>query len=290
MARFTYGRSNIVDPALAGFAGAALAFAAFAMPEWRLTQIVAATGLPDILAAAQPPLGMKARLGFALVVGLFSFGAFFAVLRRLDGGARVDGGADSIDADRAPEPIRLRRADFHPDAPARRPLVAGREFGEPPPEEELLLEPEQADAAASLPPFLVAQEAEEAEEVAVEPVDDPVAQAQDQEVPFAFPSVVQAEPAIPLAAPEPAASPEPEPVAERAPEPEPQPEPEARPEPECEGEESISRLMKRLEFGLARRERAAPADPAAIAPRADDAVGHRLRSAITDLEKLAARG
>jgi hypothetical protein len=31
-------------------------------------------------------------------------------------------------------------------------------------------------------------------------------------------------------------------------------------------------------------------DPAAVAPPADAAVGHRLRSAIGDLQKLAARG
>jgi hypothetical protein len=48
--------------------------------------------------------------------------------------------------------------------------------------------------------------------------------------------------------------------------------------------------MQRLEFGLAKRERAAPLDPSAIARPADDAVGHRLRSAIGDLQKLASRG
>ena len=47
--------------------------------------------------------------------------------------------------------------------------------------------------------------------------------------------------------------------------------------------------MQRLEFGLGRKERVT-LNPAAVAPQADDAVGHRLRSAIGDLQKLAARG
>src|SRR3546814_12519017 len=33
-------------------------------------------------------------------------------------------------------PLRLRRADVHPDAPLRRPLVAGLELGEPMPAED----------------------------------------------------------------------------------------------------------------------------------------------------------
>ena len=284
MSRIPYGRSGVIDPALAGFAAAALAFAAFAMPEWRLTQIVSATGLPDILAAAQPPLGLKARLGFALLLGLFSFAAFFAILRRLD---RASGSAAAVDADVAPTPIRLRRSDAHPDAPPRRPLIV-RDLGEPlpaePEEEELLLAPAQAEAAAALPSFLVQQEEEE--EIADEP--QPVA---EQEVPFAFASPAPADDAplrafLPEADDAPLCADVPE-AEEAAALPAAAP---AEPAPAVEGEESIGRLMKRLEFGLARRERAAPIDPAAIAPRTEDAVGHRLRSAISDLEKLAARG
>ena len=54
-------------------------------------------------------------------------------------------------------------------------------------------------------------------------------------------------------------------------------------------EASISTLMQRLESGLSRKERSAPLDPSAVAAPADAAVGHRLRSAINDLQKLAAR-
>jgi hypothetical protein len=86
----------------------------------------------------------------------------------------------------------------------------------------------------------------------------------------------------------------PEPSAEPAPEPEiaeaPEPEPVAETAPEPEEDPSITTLMQRLEFGLARKERAAPLDPAGVATPGDDAVGHRLRSAIGDLQKLASRG
>ena len=40
------------------------------VPDWRLNALVASLSLGDILAAARPPLGMKARLLLALVAGL----------------------------------------------------------------------------------------------------------------------------------------------------------------------------------------------------------------------------
>ena len=284
----SYGRGSAFDYAVAGFAAAALGFAAFAMPDWRLNQLVAATGLPEFLAAAQPPLGMKARAGFALLVALMAFGTFFALLRAADllpSGKRAP--AAGVDADEEPEPIRLRRADAHPDAPARRPLVAGRELGEPVAEEdELLLEREEA-SEEGLPSFLVAQEPEEAD-------------AADAEADYSdAPDLVWGEPEHELTAelaPEAAAEPEPAAVVEAGPPPivafesEPAPQAEPAPAPAAEGEESITRLMKRLEFGLARREKSPALDAAAVAAPAEESVGHRLRSAISDLEKLAARG
>jgi hypothetical protein len=59
--------------------------------------------------------------------------------------------------------------------------------------------------------------------------------------------------------------------------------------PAPQREESISELMQRLEGGIARRERTLPAAETAAPSPAGDAVGHRLRSAISDLQKLAAR-
>lgn len=251
-------RPSAVDLALASFAGAAFAFAAFFMPEWRLTQLSLATGLAEIFPPAQPPLGFTARALFAIVVGIIAGGGSLLLLRLAE--RRPAARRETTEADAPPEPIRLRRADAHPDAPPRRPLVA-RDLGEPMDEpetheEELVLAPE-----TEIPAFLVEQEPEAVE---------------------AEPAEAEAETPLVWSAPEPA----PEPVAEAAPE----PEPVLEAEPKAEDDASISKLMQRLEFGLARKERAAPLDPAAIAPPADGAVGHRLRSAIGDLQKLAARG
>jgi hypothetical protein len=247
-------RGGALDYGLAAFAAFAFAFAAFVMPEWRLNQAIGLTGLPELLSTAQPPLGLKARLGFALGVGFLVCGGVFALMRLLDRVPAATGHA-------ADEPIRLRRADAHPDAPARRPLIAGRDLGEPV-EELLLVAPEE--------PLFEEPEAEP------EPLEELVLAVEDE------PAELVAEPigeepgdlvAEPVSEPVLAASEEPQPAA-------------AEDEPR---EESLSLLMRRLEFGLAKRERAT-ADPAAVAPRAEDAVGHRLRSAITDLQKLAAQG
>jgi hypothetical protein len=254
-------RGSALDFALAGFAGAAFAFAAFFLPEWRLTQLSLASGLADIFPPARPPLGFTARALFAIVVGLVAVGGSLLLLRLADRKPVLR--REATEADAPPEPIKLRRADAHPDAPPRRPLVA-RDLGEPgepqallaappaEPAEELVLAPE-----AELPAFLVAQEPE---------TDAPEPEHLEPE--FETPLVW--------------------PAAEWAPEP--QPEVLAAPEPQPEDEASLAKLMQRLEFGVAKRERAAPLDPAAVSAPADDAVGHRLRSAIGDLQKLAARG
>jgi hypothetical protein len=261
-------RPSALDLALAGFAGAAFAFAAFFMPEWRLTQLSLATGLADIFPPARPPLGFTARALFAVIVGLLAGGGSLLLLRLAE--RKPVPKREATEADAPPAPIRLRRADAHPDAPPRRPLAA-RDLGEPevpmaflappaqePREEELVLAPE-----AEVPAFLVEQEPETAEPEQVE---------------------AEAEPEAPLVWPQPIVEPEPEAVEAPA------PEAVAEAAPEPEDDPSISKLMQRLEFGLARKERAAPLDPAAVAPPADGAVGHRLRSAIGDLQKLAARG
>jgi hypothetical protein len=268
MARLSFTRrGSAIDFALAGFAGAAFAFAAFFLPEWRLTQLSLASGLADIFPPARPPLGFTARALFAIVVGLVAGGGSLLLLRLAD--RKPAPKREATEADAPPEPIRLRRADAHPDAPPRRPFAA-RDLGEPvepqallaatPPEpaEELVLAPE-----AELPAFLVEQAPE-----------------------TDAPEVLEPEPETPLVWP--AAQPAPEPEVLAEPEPEPKPEPE--PAPQSEDEASLAKLMQRLEFGVAKRERAAPLDPAAVAAPADAAVGHRLRSAIGDLQKLAARG
>lgn len=92
------------------------------LPEWRLVVLVEGLGLPSILSAARPPLGMTARMLLALATGAAVGAATVAGLRlslRLVPAPREDG-----------VPM-LRRADAHPDAPARRPIRAMEDLGDP---------------------------------------------------------------------------------------------------------------------------------------------------------------
>jgi hypothetical protein len=129
-----FGR-NALDLPVAALAGVAVAFVAFAMPGDLLTGLVSASGLPSILAAAEPPLGFKARAGVGLAGALAAFGLVFALLRLLD----RTGFEKPRPAPAVPEEAdmpRLRRRDVHPDAPVRRPISAARDLGEPAPPQE----------------------------------------------------------------------------------------------------------------------------------------------------------
>jgi hypothetical protein len=256
--------------ALAALMAAAAAFVTYAMPDHIFSQLVVASGLPSLVAAAQPPLGMTARAAALAAGAVLSFAAVFALLRALDRASAVRPRMAGIEA--PAEAPRLRRADAHPDAPARRPLLAGRDLSEPvepieAPAPEAFEEGEEpADSAPRpLPSFLVVEDSGEPG-VEAEPLllEEPAADSID---------------ALVSQLPE---------VAE-------------------EGEaEPIPNLMRRLEFGLARRERAAAAGseqpealPESEAPKSSEApapaavepqVGHRLRNAIDGLQKMAARG
>ena len=112
-----------VAPVIAALAGAAVALSIAVLPEWRLESLVLTSGVADHLAAARPPLGATARSALALMSGsgiaLLVWAALtFAVIR-------MKAGDESV-AD-AETPV-LRRADAHPDAPARRPLRASEDL------------------------------------------------------------------------------------------------------------------------------------------------------------------
>ncbi|NYD90621.1 hypothetical protein [Sphingomonas melonis] len=109
--------------ALAGVAAAALFLL---MPQAMLENWVWQSGLPALIAVASPPLGDTARGVLALGGGglaaavvwsalflLFGAGGLFAARPASEVAATVDEGV----------PV-LRRADAHPDAPARRPMSA----------------------------------------------------------------------------------------------------------------------------------------------------------------------
>ncbi|HYG29806.1 MAG TPA: hypothetical protein VD887_06280 [Allosphingosinicella sp.] len=267
-----------MDLPLALLAGLSVGFVAFAMPADLLARAVEASQLPSLLPAAAPPLGAKARIASAVAASGGTILAVYLLLRMLGRGTakpRVRDAAEAFafEPEREPETPRLRRADVHPDAPARRPILAARELGEPGP------------APA---PFVFAEPAPPAPEAEIDQPEEALELVDRVEA-------AAAEPIWPEPAPEPV--PEAEqaaPVAEQTP---------AAPSAPAEPSEdaSIAELMARLERGLARRlqqnaasvlpqaveEAQAPAQAAAFAePELGD---DRLRSAIENLQRMAAR-
>lgn len=120
-----------IAPLAAVALGALAVLGVAAMPVSGLESLVMDSGLPSILPAAEPPLGLTARAAVALTTG--GFAAIFTWLA-----AFILVGTRSITLGRTPQtsddqvqtPV-LRRADAHPDAPPRPPLLATRDLGTP---------------------------------------------------------------------------------------------------------------------------------------------------------------
>lgn len=314
---------NAFDLPVAALAGLAAAFIAFAMPPELLGRLVGATGLPHLLAAAEPPLGLKARLMLGVAGAAAAFGLAFLLLRMLDRGPRVS---------RRPEPEseeegrpRLRRRDLHPDAPVCRPISAARDFGEPAPPVPLERDEEP------VPAWFAAAETETADPQPEPAMDEHRAGFRGRDVrhekagrqPISAlwetdePSPPMPEPAEPQVAgrcDEPAqADGAEEPIPPRSAEAEepleltegtapawlaadePQPDRAELEPPAAPADASLPCLMRRLEQGLARRRdreafatmprQHAPAPQ--VFPEAND---DRLQSAIENLQRFAARG
>jgi len=174
---------NAIDAPVAALAGLAIAFAAFAVPADLLAALVEATGIAAFVPAAEPPLGFEARMYLGAGGAVLAFACTFALLRAIDRfGARRSEPACELGPEA--EAPRRRRRDIHPDAPARAPLLAGCEVGEPEPnplpepepepepETEILLEqPAPEPWPPEMPPPSEPWEAEaaEAERAADEP-------------------------------------------------------------------------------------------------------------------------
>ncbi len=136
--------------------GAAGLLGSFVVPQWRIESLVTAIGLPSLVPAAMPPLGMTARLLIGLLIGGTMATAGLLIARRMfsapkpvedvsrepEAEAAVSGSlvgglvsklkrrkdANAVhDFDDLP---KLRDADRHPDAPARRPFQAARDLAE----------------------------------------------------------------------------------------------------------------------------------------------------------------
>ncbi|MFL6845145.1 MAG: hypothetical protein ACJ8ER_09725 [Allosphingosinicella sp.] len=265
MANLSSHGAKAFNTGLAALAAVSAGFVAFAMPEPVLSGLVQATGLPHLLPAAQPPLGDTARLAVVGAALLFAFAGVWLLMSALD---RLPARRATPQAEPEPEAPRVRRADAHPDAPARRPLLAARDLGEP----------------------LELEEAMEAPVVEAQVADEPVAETEHRPLPaFLVPQPAEAE-----LEPE-AEEVEPEPLPESESEPGPVPLAELAdrlPEAEAEDDQPLTQLVSRIEFGLKSKRQALPAvelpteEPAAEEER----VGHRLRSAINDLQKIASTG
>lgn len=134
------GGRNTLDVPVAALAGLSVAFATFAAPADLLSNLVGSSGVSAFIPAAEPPLGMNARLAIGGAGAVLVFGIAFLLLRWLD---RFGSRPAHEEAEIQPQfdTPRLRRRDLHPDAPPRPPLTAG-ELGEPEGDEPVELEPE----------------------------------------------------------------------------------------------------------------------------------------------------
>ncbi len=177
-------------PLMALLSGSAAALVMLSVPVPLLEMVVASTGLSEVVPSAAPPLGLNARAMLAGFAGMLGIGLSLALQARSvtevsdtelsedeeDAGEPAKGegkmgfalskltsftrsrgrkapvlGLEAIE----PMPV-LRRADSHPDAPARRPIFASRDFdGTEPftrpliaPEHEAFIEPEPAEPVA----------------------------------------------------------------------------------------------------------------------------------------------
>ncbi|MBB6123331.1 hypothetical protein [Sphingobium subterraneum] len=138
---------------LVALAGAGAGVAAFTVPVPMLEMLLASSGVSEWIPAAAPPLGMTARLLVAGSAAVFAAGvvatlgarssrvdeaksekrglSMASAFSRLTAFARRgDSGAESRESDRN-APV-ARRADAHPDAPARSPIFASRDLAQAP--------------------------------------------------------------------------------------------------------------------------------------------------------------
>lgn len=115
-------------PTGAGVAGVLIALVFAFMPTVTLESLAVDSGLASLVNAAQPPLGFTARAVLALggggVVSVLAWVALFVVV----GSRSVIVQNPRATGDAGPA---LRRADVHPDAPPRQPVLANRDLGTP---------------------------------------------------------------------------------------------------------------------------------------------------------------
>jgi hypothetical protein len=138
-------------PVVAALFGVAAAILVSAVPQWMFETAVVASGLPTVLAAATPPLGLLARLlaiALAFAAGSFIVWTLVAPLTKFfEAKARArtpwrDAGYDVDSETMRSDPLPPRRPIFAPDELGA-PLMSDEAIAAPAP----FLEPEPALAA-----------------------------------------------------------------------------------------------------------------------------------------------
>lgn len=259
---------------------------------------VVESGLSGLISAAEPPLGARARIVFALVAALIVTSAAWIVLSFILN--RKQRAADEVDEFSAEFPEieerigrragALRPADAHPDAPYRRPIMAEDDLGTP--LDLVDVEPQDAENGIS------AEEPLDLGEIAeIVAEDEPVAESEEleavdsEDISAADVETAETEPVfeIPLPARDTTVSENPA-----------QAEP-ARFELPEDTRTELAKLVDRLEAGLERkkaREHNARANPAVSTsenamphPQAEPSADRdaALREALDTLQQVTAR-
>jgi hypothetical protein len=273
--------------------GAVAALGVIAMPVGVLESLVMDSGLPAVLTAAEPPLGFTARAMLAVGAGGIAalLGWFIAFILVGTRGLTVGNAAPA----ETPHTPTIRRADAHPDAPPRPPLLATRDLGTP------FLEVHAADNDSA--PSEHVDEVELSERVFPAPlVEQPLPRDLNQPLAAYDPQAVPERPRpkpVPLAplrrTPRPAVFDEterfevfeltppvrPKPVPAPAMQAYVPPEPIARPETDA----SVHALLERLEKGVVKRGLAAGRE----APQTPRNAERGLEEALVTLRNLARR-
>ncbi|MGI4733310.1 MAG: hypothetical protein ACRYFW_16425 [Janthinobacterium lividum] len=135
-------RAPSIATAGAVAAGVLVAAACLAAPTGALETLVVESGAAALVNAAAPPLGLTARVVLAAGGGALAAALVWAVLVLVSGERRVPAawtpaGLSARVRSRpvrravASDPPSIRRADSHPDAPPRPPILAERDLGAP---------------------------------------------------------------------------------------------------------------------------------------------------------------
>lgn len=305
-------RKGLISPlGLAAMAAAMAGGAALFVPMEQLEQWSIDSGIAAIVDAAQPPLGLRAKAAFAFVAavaaggGIWAIAAAFAAMmpRRRRRRSRPPEAVIALGDDSVP---MVRRADAHPDAPPRPPVLATRDLGIPfldvhaPAEEAAVPEAiaAEADAPVAEPVATVPEPVMPEEQPLPQDLDTPLALVD----PVSFTALAPPAPVVPpSASAEPSAATEEPPVRietfeltppVRRPAPHrplstlravpeedaPPPEPETLAAPQTEA--TIHALLDRLERGIAAREQA----------NAQRRRAQGLQDTLRELRQMARRG